>query len=190
MAQWFNAAGRAFSPARRSGLSSGVPARISRRTASSSGKQAIAGADGGTLVVGSYQEPTVYDPANMSAWQHPDAIADASINVNFVREFAREGENAKSPPRGTTDAIKHSAAERSLTLHGVALEAATPRHSFAGTSEQCADGLQAWVDARATDGFIVRSGTPLAFTEFARKGVPPLSAAGAGGVMPDAPARP
>lgn len=59
-----------------------------------------------------------------------------------------------------------------------ALEAATPRPAFAGTPEQVADGLQAWVDARATDGFIVRGGTPTAFTEFATKVVPILQERG------------
>ncbi|MBX4378328.1 LLM class flavin-dependent oxidoreductase, partial [Mycobacterium tuberculosis] len=32
---------------------------------------------------------------NMSAWRHPDAVADASINVTFVRELARQAEAAK-----------------------------------------------------------------------------------------------
>ncbi|MFM0609476.1 NtaA/DmoA family FMN-dependent monooxygenase [Paraburkholderia sediminicola] len=32
---------------------------------------------------------------NMSAWRHPDAVADASINVRFVQQLAREAEAAK-----------------------------------------------------------------------------------------------
>lgn len=68
---------------------------------------------------------------------------------------------------------------RRTMLYEVALEAATPRPSFAGTPEQVADGLQAWVDARATDGFIVRGGTPAAFTDFATKVVPLLQERGA-----------
>lgn len=32
---------------------------------------------------------------NMSAWRHPDAVADASINVRFVQELARRAEAAK-----------------------------------------------------------------------------------------------
>ncbi|MEX3917660.1 LLM class flavin-dependent oxidoreductase [Paraburkholderia sp. BR10872] len=93
--------------------------------------------------------------------------------------FPDIGELGSNQFRSTTDAIKRNAAERRLTLREVALEAATPRPSFLGTPEQVADGLQAWVEARATDGFIVRGGTPLAFTEFARKVVPILQERGA-----------
>jgi Coenzyme F420-dependent N5,N10-methylene tetrahydromethanopterin reductase and related flavin-dependent oxidoreductases len=32
---------------------------------------------------------------NMSAWRHPDAIADASINVDYVLDLARKAERAK-----------------------------------------------------------------------------------------------
>ncbi|WP_067707179.1 MULTISPECIES: LLM class flavin-dependent oxidoreductase [unclassified Erwinia] len=32
---------------------------------------------------------------NMSAWRHPDAVADASINVDYVIELARRAEQAK-----------------------------------------------------------------------------------------------
>ncbi|KAF1023364.1 MAG: putative monooxygenase MoxC [Paracidovorax wautersii] len=32
---------------------------------------------------------------NMSAWRHPDAVADASINVRFVQDLARRAEAAK-----------------------------------------------------------------------------------------------
>ncbi|MFT4192760.1 MAG: LLM class flavin-dependent oxidoreductase [Comamonas sp.] len=32
---------------------------------------------------------------NMSAWRHPDAVADASINVGFVQALARQAEAAK-----------------------------------------------------------------------------------------------
>lgn len=81
--------------------------------------------------------------------------------------------------RSTTDTIKRDAAARRLTLREVALEAATPRPSFSGTPEQVADGLQAWVEARATDGFIVRGGTPTAFADFAAQVVPVLQARGA-----------
>ncbi|MBZ4241095.1 F420-dependent methylene-tetrahydromethanopterin reductase, partial [Mycobacterium tuberculosis] len=88
------------------------------------------------------------------------------------------GELGGNQFRSTTDTIKRDAAERGLTLREVALEAATPRPAFAGTPEQVADGLQAWVDARATDGFIVRGGTPTAFTEFATKVVPILQERG------------
>jgi len=32
---------------------------------------------------------------NMSAWRHPDAVADASINVDYVLDLARKAEQAK-----------------------------------------------------------------------------------------------
>jgi alkanesulfonate monooxygenase SsuD/methylene tetrahydromethanopterin reductase-like flavin-dependent oxidoreductase (luciferase family) len=32
---------------------------------------------------------------NMSAWRHPDAVADASINVEFVQALAKKAEQAK-----------------------------------------------------------------------------------------------
>ncbi|MEK6417878.1 MAG: LLM class flavin-dependent oxidoreductase [Burkholderia gladioli] len=88
--------------------------------------------------------------------------------------FPELGELGNNQFRSTTEAIKRDAAERRLTLREVALEAATPRPAFAGTAEQVADGLQAWVEARATDGFIVRGGTPTAFTAFAAQVVPIL----------------
>lgn len=92
--------------------------------------------------------------------------------------FPDIGDLGSNQFRSTTDAIKRGAAQRRLTLREVALEAATPRPSFQGTPEQVADGLQAWFEARATDGFIVRGGTPLAFTAFARKVVPILQERG------------
>ncbi|RQZ25012.1 FMN-dependent monooxygenase [Burkholderia sp. Bp9090] len=92
--------------------------------------------------------------------------------------FPDLGDLGSNQFRSTTDSIKRDAAERGLTLREVALEAATPRPSFAGTPEQVADGLQAWVDARATDGFIVRGGTPAAFAEFAARVVPVLQERG------------
>ena len=32
---------------------------------------------------------------NMAAWRHPEAVADASINVKFVQDLARTAEAAK-----------------------------------------------------------------------------------------------
>ncbi|WP_144113986.1 LLM class flavin-dependent oxidoreductase [Paraburkholderia sp. BCC1886] len=93
--------------------------------------------------------------------------------------FPDIGELGSNQFRSTTDTIKRDAYERGLTLREVALEAATPRPTFSGTPEQVADGLQAWVEARATDGFIVRGGTPTAFTDFATKVVPILQERGA-----------
>jgi alkanesulfonate monooxygenase SsuD/methylene tetrahydromethanopterin reductase-like flavin-dependent oxidoreductase (luciferase family) len=93
--------------------------------------------------------------------------------------FPDIGELGSNQFRSTTDAIKRDAYERGLSLREVALEAATPRPSFSGTPEQVADGLQTWVEARATDGFIVRGGTPTAFSDFAAKVVPILQERGA-----------
>jgi FMN-dependent oxidoreductase (nitrilotriacetate monooxygenase family) len=93
--------------------------------------------------------------------------------------FPDIGDLGSNQFRSATDAIKRDAYERGLSLREVALEAATPRPSFSGTPEQIADGLQTWVEARATDGFIVRGGTPTAFTDFATRVVPVLQERGA-----------
>ncbi|WP_017348105.1 LLM class flavin-dependent oxidoreductase [Pantoea sp. A4] len=80
--------------------------------------------------------------------------------------------------RSTTDAIKHKARAGNLTLRQVALEEATPRPSFLGTAEQVADGLAHWFLSGATDGFIVRGGTPTAFDDFVDQVIPLLQARG------------
>jgi hypothetical protein len=54
----------------------------------------------------------------------------------------------------------------------VALEAASPRPRFSGTPEQVADGLQAWFDGYAADGFIIQGGTPDTFPRFVDQVVP------------------
>lgn len=80
--------------------------------------------------------------------------------------------------RSTTDEIKRNARERQLTLRQVALESASPRPRFSGTAEQVADGLQAWFEHRAADGFIIQGGTPDTFPRFVEKVVPILQARG------------
>ena len=60
----------------------------------------------------------------------------------------------------------------------VALEAASPRPRFSGTPEQVADGLQAWFDGYAADGFIIQGGTPDTFPRFVDQVVPVLQARG------------
>ncbi|QNK34652.1 LLM class flavin-dependent oxidoreductase [Serratia sp. JUb9] len=80
--------------------------------------------------------------------------------------------------RSTTDAIKHRARERGLTLRQVALEAASPRPRFAGTPEQVADGLQHWFEEYGADGFIIQGGTPDTFPRFVDQVVPILQERG------------
>ena len=63
-------------------------------------------------------------------------------------------------------------------MRQTALEEATPRPSFLGTAQQVADGLAQWFLAGATDGFIVRGGTPNAFDDFVEQVIPLLQARG------------
>ena len=65
-----------------------------------------------------------------------------------------------------------------LTLRQVALEAASPRPRFSGTPQEVADGMQAWFDARAADGFIIQGGTPDTFPRFVDTVIPILQARG------------
>ena len=92
--------------------------------------------------------------------------------------FPDIGDLGQNSFRSTTDTIKSNARERGLTLRQVALQAATPLPSFIGTAETVADGLQQWFEAGATDGFIVRGGTPNAFDDFVDRVIPILQARG------------
>ena len=92
--------------------------------------------------------------------------------------FPDIGELGSNSFRSTTDKIKQSARERGLTLRQAALEEATPRPSFLGTAEQVAEGLANWFLQGATDGFIVRGGTPTAFDDFVAQVIPLLQARG------------
>lgn len=92
--------------------------------------------------------------------------------------FPDIGELGANSFRSTTDKIKHNARERGLTLRQAALEEATPRPSFLGTAEQVAEGLANWFIQGATDGFIVRGGTPTAFDDFVAQVIPLLQARG------------
>ncbi len=74
--------------------------------------------------------------------------------------------------------IKQDAKERGLTLRQAALEAATPRPSFLGTAKDVADGFEHWFTFGATDGFIVRGGTPTAFDDFIEQVIPILQQRG------------
>lgn len=92
--------------------------------------------------------------------------------------FPEIGDLGQNSFRSTTDEIKRNARERQLTLRQVALESASPRPRFSGTAEQVADGLQAWFESRAADGFIIQGGTPDTFLRFVEKVVPILQARG------------
>ena len=92
--------------------------------------------------------------------------------------FPEIGDLGQNSFRSTTDEIKRNARERQLTLRQVALESASPRPRFSGTAEQVADGLQAWFESRAADGFIIQGGTPDTFPRFVKKVVPILQARG------------
>lgn len=92
--------------------------------------------------------------------------------------FPELGELGQNSFRSTTDAIKHRARERGLTLRQVALEAASPRPRFSGTPEQVADGLQHWFEEYGADGFIIQGGTPDTFPRFVDQVVPILQERG------------
>nr|WP_217363430.1 LLM class flavin-dependent oxidoreductase [Pantoea sp. CCBC3-3-1] len=92
--------------------------------------------------------------------------------------FPDIGDLGSNSFRSTTDTIKKQAAERSLTLRQVALEAATPRPTFLGTAKDVADGLAHWFTTGAADGFIVRGGTPTSFDDFVDQVVPILQQRG------------
>ncbi|WP_271460205.1 LLM class flavin-dependent oxidoreductase [Pantoea leporis] len=92
--------------------------------------------------------------------------------------FPDIGELGSNSFRSTTDKIKQNARERGLTLRQAALEEATPRPTFLGTAEQVAEGLTNWFLQGATDGFIVRGGTPTAFDDFVAQVIPLLQARG------------
>lgn len=92
--------------------------------------------------------------------------------------FPEIGDLGQNSFRSTTDEIKRNARKRQLTLRQVALESASPRPRFSGTAEQVADGLQAWFESRAADGFIIQGGTPDTFPRFVEKVVPILQARG------------
>ncbi|WP_045047805.1 LLM class flavin-dependent oxidoreductase [Rouxiella chamberiensis] len=92
--------------------------------------------------------------------------------------FPEIGDLGQNSFRSTTDEIKNNARARGLTLRQAALEAATPRPSFLGTAEDVADGFEHWFTFGATDGFIVRGGTPTAFDDFVEQVIPILQQRG------------
>ncbi len=69
--------------------------------------------------------------------------------------FPELGEIGRNAFRSTTDRIKRDAAEKGQTLREAALAAATPRPNFIGTGAEVAEKIIAWIDAGASDGFIL-----------------------------------
>ncbi|WP_324029743.1 NtaA/DmoA family FMN-dependent monooxygenase [Pantoea sp. JZ2] len=92
--------------------------------------------------------------------------------------FPDVGDIGQNSFRSTTDEIKRKAREQGHSLRQAALEAATPRPLFHGTPAQVADGLQAWFESEAADGFIINGGTPGTFERFVDEVVPVLQARG------------
>ena len=69
--------------------------------------------------------------------------------------FPDLGDIGKNSFRSTTDRIKADAKAKGQSLRDVALAVATPKPNFIGTGEQIADEIIRWIDAGASDGFIL-----------------------------------
>lgn len=69
--------------------------------------------------------------------------------------FPDVGDVGKNSFQSTTDRIKADAAKTGKTLRQVALEVATPRPTFLGTGAEVAEEIIRWIDAGASDGFIL-----------------------------------
>jgi len=74
--------------------------------------------------------------------------------------------------------ICRGAREENLTLREVALRFASPRNMFTGTPEQVADAMQAWLEERAADGFVLFESLPGQFQVFVDTVLPLLRARG------------
>jgi len=70
--------------------------------------------------------------------------------------------------------IKEEARKKGWTLRQVALRITYPDNPFIGTPEQIADRLQEWIDAKATDGFMVSAYSSNDFETFVDQVVPIL----------------
>jgi FMN-dependent oxidoreductase (nitrilotriacetate monooxygenase family) len=93
--------------------------------------------------------------------------------------FPDLGDIGRNNFRATTDRIKKTAREKGLTLREVALDAATPRTAFIGTTEHIADEIIRWIDRDAADGFIL--GFPViaeGFDDFVKHVLPLLESRG------------
>ena len=93
--------------------------------------------------------------------------------------FPELGDIGRNSFRSTTDRIKADAAEHGRTLREVALRAATPRPSFIGTGKDVAAEIIRWIDAGASDGFILGfSVLTEGLDDFVRYVIPELEAQG------------
>lgn len=93
--------------------------------------------------------------------------------------FPELGEIGSNSFRSTTDKIKRDAREQGLSLRQVALQSVSPRPEFIGTGEQVAEALIRWIDADASDGFIL--GFPVqaqGLDDFVEQVLPVLQARG------------
>ncbi|KAF1030076.1 MAG: putative monooxygenase MoxC [Burkholderia plantarii] len=93
--------------------------------------------------------------------------------------FPDVGDLGRNSFRSTTDRIKALARENGSTLREVALEVTTPKTQFIGTGEEIADELIRWIDAGASDGFILGFQVQAeGFEDFVNYVIPALEARG------------
>lgn len=84
----------------------------------------------------------------------------------------------KNSFQSTTDQIKQEAKEKGLTLREAALQTATPKGPFIGTSTHIADVIQEWFEAGAADGFMLHEAYPHGLDDFVDHVVPILQERG------------
>ncbi len=93
--------------------------------------------------------------------------------------FPDLGEIGRNSFRSTTDRIKAEAKAKGQTLREAALAAATPRPHFIGTGAEVADKIIDWIDAGASDGFILGFAVSAqGLDDFIRLVIPELEARG------------
>lgn len=93
--------------------------------------------------------------------------------------FPDLGEIGRNSFRSTTDRIKADAKAKGQTLREAALAAATPRPHFIGTGAEVADKIIDWIDAGASDGFILGFAVSAqGLDDFIRLVIPELEARG------------
>ena len=80
--------------------------------------------------------------------------------------------------QSSTLKIAQALQRETLSLREVALRFATPRGDFTGTPEQIADKFQAWLETRASDGFVMQQSLPGQLALFVEHVVPILQARG------------
>ncbi len=93
--------------------------------------------------------------------------------------FPDLGDIGRNSFQSTTDRIKADAAASGSTLREVALAAATPRPNFIGSGAEVADEIIRWIDAGASDGFILGFSVQAeGLDDFIRFVIPELEARG------------